>query len=156
MHTADRTSIAAQQPLMASVPQHTVPQSGQTLCITKWHPHPITSWLKHSTMKMAKVYSSIMSVFMYMITTQKINLNHHHHENLKGLKTELFLSMPVKACREECTDIAPHILNLGARRCAINFTQWLVYGSHSAKLIADERTLNKTEGWVGPRARLDV
>ena len=24
------------------------------------------------------------------------------------------------------------------------------------EVVADERTLNKTEGWVGPRARLDV
>lgn len=40
MHTADQTSIAAQQPLTASAPQYSVPQSGQTLCVTKWHPHP--------------------------------------------------------------------------------------------------------------------
>ena len=55
-----------------------------------------------------------MSVFMYMTTTQKTNLNNHHDENLKGLKVQLFLSMPVKACMES-TDIAPHILNLGVR-----------------------------------------
>jgi hypothetical protein len=65
-------------------------------------------------MKMAKVCSSIMSVFMHMITTQKTNLNNHHYENPRGLKVQLFLSMPVKSCRESI-DIAPHILNLGAR-----------------------------------------
>jgi hypothetical protein len=64
-------------------------------------------------MKMAEVCSSIMSVFMYMIKTQKTNMNNHHYENLKGLKVQLFLSLPVKACRES-TDIAPPILNLGA------------------------------------------
>jgi hypothetical protein len=52
---------------------------------------------------------------MYMITTQKTKLNNHHYENLKGLKVQSFLSMPVKACRESI-DIAPHILNLGARQ----------------------------------------
>jgi hypothetical protein len=40
MHTSDQTSIAAQQPLTASAPQYSVPQSGQTLYVTKWHPHP--------------------------------------------------------------------------------------------------------------------
>jgi len=65
-------------------------------------------------MKMAKVCSLVMSVFMYTITTQKTNLNNHHCENLKGLKVQLFLSMPVKTDRESI-DIAPHILNLGAR-----------------------------------------
>lgn len=55
-----------------------------------------------------------MSVFMYMTTNQKTKLNNHHHENLKGLKVQLFLSMPVKAYMES-TDIVPHILNLGVR-----------------------------------------
>jgi hypothetical protein len=65
-------------------------------------------------MKMAKVYFSIMPVFMHMITTKKTNLNNHHYENPRGLKVQLFLSMPLKACRES-TDTAPHILNHGAR-----------------------------------------
>jgi hypothetical protein len=64
---------------------------------------------------MIKVCSSVMSVFMYMITTQKTNLNNYHHENLKGLKVQLFLSMPVKACRESI-DIDQHILNLARLR----------------------------------------
>jgi len=40
MHTAYQTSIGAQQPLTTSAPQHSVPQSGQTLYVTKWHHHP--------------------------------------------------------------------------------------------------------------------
>ena len=51
---------------------------------------------------------------MYMIITQKTNLNNHNYKNLKGLKVQLFLSKPVKAHRESI-DMGPHIFNLGAR-----------------------------------------